>query len=152
MNHSYIKILGVAQRKSFGKSCYFLSVQFISVTQLCQALWDSMDCSTPGLPVPSPTPEVYPNSCPLSRWCHPTTSSSVIPFSSCPQSFPASVILEPRKIKSDTVSTVSPSISHEVMGPDAMILFSECWALSQLFHSPLSLSSRSFWVPLHFLP
>ena len=41
-------------------------------------------------PCPSPTPEVYPNSCPSSRWCHPTISSSVIPFSSCPQSFPAS--------------------------------------------------------------
>ena len=39
---------------------------------------------------------------------------------------PSAVILEPRKIKSDTVSTVSPSICHEVMGPDAMILFSEC--------------------------
>ena len=35
---------------------------------------------------------------------------------------PSAVILEPRKIKSDTVSTVSPSICHEVMGPDAMIL------------------------------
>ena len=41
-------------------------------------------------PCPSPTPGVYPNSCPLSLWCHPTISSSVIPFSSCPQSFPAS--------------------------------------------------------------
>ena len=40
-------------------------------------------------PCPSPTPRVYPNPCPLSRWCHPTISSSVIPFS-CPQSFPAS--------------------------------------------------------------
>ena len=39
---------------------------------------------------------------------------------------PSAVILEPPKIKSDTVSTVSPSISHEVMGPDAMILVSEC--------------------------
>ena len=39
---------------------------------------------------------------------------------------PSAVILEPPKIKSDTVSTVSPSISHEVMGPDAMI-FSECF-------------------------
>ena len=38
---------------------------------------------------PSPTPGVYPNSCPLSQWCHPTISSSVIPFSSCLQSFPA---------------------------------------------------------------
>ena len=41
-------------------------------------------------PCPSPTPGVYPNSCPLSRWYHPTILSSVIPFSSCPQSFPAS--------------------------------------------------------------
>ena len=39
---------------------------------------------------------------------------------------PSTVILEHQKIKSDTVSTVSPSISHEVMGPDAMTLFSEC--------------------------
>ena len=42
------------------------------------------------LPCPSPTPGAYSNSCPLSRWCHPTISSSVVPFSSCPQSFPAS--------------------------------------------------------------
>ena len=41
-------------------------------------------------PCPSPTPGVYPNSCPLSRWCHPTLSSSVIPFYSCLHSFPAS--------------------------------------------------------------
>ena len=39
---------------------------------------------------PSPTPGVHPNPCPLSQWCHPTISSSVIHFSSCPQSFPAS--------------------------------------------------------------
>ena len=39
---------------------------------------------------PIPTPGAYPNSCPFSRWCHPTISSSVVPFSSCPQSFPAS--------------------------------------------------------------
>ena len=41
-------------------------------------------------PCPLPTPRVYSNSCPLSQWCHPTISSSVVPFSSCPQSFPAS--------------------------------------------------------------
>ena len=39
-------------------------------------------------PCPSPTPGVYPGSCPLSRWCHPTISSSGVPFSSCLQSFP----------------------------------------------------------------
>ena len=42
------------------------------------------------LPCSSPTPGAYSNSCPLSQWCHPTISSSVIPFSSCLQSFPAS--------------------------------------------------------------
>ena len=42
------------------------------------------------LPCPSPSPGICSNSCPLSWWCHPTISSSVIPFSSCPQSFPAS--------------------------------------------------------------
>ena len=41
-------------------------------------------------PCPLPTAGVYANPCPLSQWCHPTTSSSVVPFSSCPQSFPAS--------------------------------------------------------------
>ena len=61
------------------------------------------------------------------------------------------VILEPKKIKSVTVSVVSPSICHEVIGPDAMILIFECWVLSQLFHSPLPLSSRGFLVTLHFL-
>ena len=205
-------------------------------------------------PCPLPTPRVHPDSCPSSQWCHPAISSSVIPFSSCPQSLPASesfpmsqvcmrwpkywsfsfnispsnehpgliffrmdwldllavqgtlksllqhhsskasilqcsafftvqlshpymttgktialtrrtfvgkvmalllnmlsrlvitflprskhlliswlqspsvVILEPREIKSDTVSTVSPSISHEVVGPDAMIFV--FWMLS----------------------
>ena len=132
------------------------------------------------LPCPSPTPEACSNSYPSSWWCHPTISSSVIPFSSCLQSFPASgsflmswlftssaqiigasaflprsnslliswvqllstVILEPKKIKSVTVSIVSPSICHEVMGLDAMIFVFECWVLSQLFHSPLSPLSR----------
>ena len=42
------------------------------------------------LPCPSPSPGVHPNSCPSSRWCHPAISSSVVPFSSCPQSLPAS--------------------------------------------------------------
>ena len=42
------------------------------------------------LPCPSPTPGAYSNSCPLSRWCHSTISSSVVPFFSCLQSFPAS--------------------------------------------------------------
>ena len=46
------------------------------------------------LPCPSPTPRVYSDSCPLSRWCHPTISSSIVPSSSCLQSFPASGSLQ----------------------------------------------------------
>ena len=151
------------------------------------------------LACPSPSPKVCSNSCLLSQWCHLTISSSVTPFASCLQSFPASgyfpvgqvfasggqsfgawgskatgktitfivwtfvynvislifnilsrfitaflprskhhfiswsqspsaVILEPKKIKSINASTFSPSIGHEVMWPDAMILV--FWMLS----------------------
>ena len=66
----------------------FLICQFSSVTQSCPILCNSVNCSTPGLPVHYQL-RVHPSPCLLSRWCHPTTSSSVVPFSSCPQSFPA---------------------------------------------------------------
>ena len=228
------------------------------------------------LPCPSPTPGVYSNSCPSSWWCHPTISSSVVPFSSHLQSFPASgsfllsqfsgghIIgasalvsvlpmniqdwipleltglisfqsMELSRVFSNTtfqkhqsfgtqlssqsnsdiptwllgktialtrrtlvgkvmslllnilcrlVITFLPRSKHlliswlqsqsvVILEPKNKIChcfhcfhlfpmkwwdqmpwssFSECWALSQLFHSPLSLSSRGFLVPLHFLP
>ena len=66
----------------------FLSVQFS-----CSVVSDSLRPHEPQHtrpPCPSPTPGSYPNPCPLSWWCHPTISSSVVPFSSCPQCFPAS--------------------------------------------------------------
>jgi len=65
---------------------------------------------------------------------------------------PSAVILGPRKIKPDTVSTVSLLFPMKWWDQMPWSLFSECWALSQLLHSPLSLSSRGFLVPLHFLP
>ena len=65
---------------------------------------------------------------------------------------PSAVILEPRKIKFLTVSIVSPTICHEVIGPDAMILVFWMLSFKPTFNSPLSLSSRGFLVPLHFLP
>ena len=64
------------------------SVQF-SCSVVSDSLWPhELQHARP--PCPSPTPRFYSNSCPLSRWCYPTISSSVIPFSSCLQSFPAS--------------------------------------------------------------
>ena len=74
-------------------SNYFtsISVQFSSVAQSCPTLCDPMNRSMPGLPVHQPTPGVHSDLCPSSQWCHPAISSSVVPFSSCPQSLPASV-------------------------------------------------------------
>ena len=63
------------------------NVQF-SGSVVCDSLWPhELQHTRP--PCPSPTPRVYSNSCPLSRWCHPTIASSVIPFCSCLQSVPA---------------------------------------------------------------
>ena len=64
------------------------SVQF-SCSVMSDSLWPH-EPQHARPPCPSTTPGVHPNPCPLSQWCHPTISSSVIPFSSCPQSFPAS--------------------------------------------------------------
>ena len=71
----------------------FPNKAFSSVQFSCSIVSDSL--RTHGLqhtrpPCPSPNPRVYPNSCPLSWWYHPTISSSAVPFSTCPQSFPAS--------------------------------------------------------------
>ena len=66
----------------------FSSVQF-TYSVMFDSLWPH-GLQHARLLCPSQTPRVYPNSCPLSLWCHPTISSSVIPFSSCFQSFPAS--------------------------------------------------------------
>ena len=66
----------------------FISVQFsLSVVSDSLQPHESQHARPP---CPSPTPRVNPNSCPSSQWCHPVISSSVVPFSSCPQSFPAS--------------------------------------------------------------
>ena len=68
----------------------FSSVQFSSVAQSCPTLCDPMNHSTPGLPVHHQLPEFTQTQRPLSWWYHPAISSSVIPFSACLQSLPAS--------------------------------------------------------------
>ena len=66
------------------------------------------------LPCPSPTPGAYPNSCPLSQWCHPTISSSVIPFSTCPQSFPASGSFQMSQLFASGGQSIGASASTSV--------------------------------------
>ena len=67
------------------------------------------------LPYPSPTPGVYSNPCPLSRWCHPTISSSVFPFSSCPQSFPALVSFQMSRLFTSGGQSIGVSASKSVL-------------------------------------
>ena len=80
--------MGESSSKLFIIKLKFSSVHFSS-SVLSDSLWPH-GLQHSRLPCPSPTPRACSNSCPLSQWCHPTISSSVIPFSSCLQFFPAS--------------------------------------------------------------
>ena len=99
-------------------------IQFSSVQFSRSVVSDSLRPHEPQHtrpPCPSPTPGVYQNPCPLSRCCHPTIVSSIIPFSSCPQSLPASVFsnestLPMRWPKYWSFSfNISPSKEHPVL-------------------------------------
>ena len=86
-------------------------------------------------PCPSPTPGVYPNPCPLSRWCHLTISSSVVPFSSCPQSFPASGSFQMSQLFTSGGQSTGVSASTSVLPMNT-----QDW-------SPLGWTG---WISLHF--
>ena len=75
-------------------------------------------------PCPSPTSGVYSNSCPLSRWCHPTISSSAVPFSSCLQSFSASGSFQKSQFFASGGQSIGVSASASVLSPEYSILIS----------------------------
>ena len=87
-------------------------IQFSSVTQSCPTLCDPLQHTRP--PCPSPMPGVYPKPCPLSRWCHPTISSSVVPFS-CPQSLPASGSFQTSQLFTSGGQSIGVSASTSVL-------------------------------------
>ena len=89
------------------------SVQF-SHSVVSDSLWPHrLQHSRP--PYPSPTPGVYSNSCPLRQWCHPTISSSVVPFSSCLQSFPASGSFQMSQLFASGGQNIGVSASTSVL-------------------------------------
>ena len=88
----------------------FSSVQSLSNVQLFATPWTA--APQPSL---SPTPGVHPNSCPLSQWSHPTISSSVIPFSSCLQSFPASGSFQMKQLFTSGSQSIGVSASTSVL-------------------------------------
>ena len=71
------------------------------------------------LPCQSPTPAVHPNPCASSRWCHPIISSSVVPFSSCPQSFPASGSFQMSQLFASGGQSIGVSASASVLPMNA---------------------------------
>ena len=95
-----------------------IRVDFLSVQFSCSVVSDSLQPHEPqhARPLcPSPTPRVHPNPCPLSWWCHPTISSSVVPFSSCPQSFPASRSFQMSQLFASGGQSIGVSASTSVL-------------------------------------
>ena len=106
--HTSLQLIRIQVHSLFSLTYLFYLIWIIYLWVLWDGVYDQTLCSVQlsrsvvsdslwphglqhaRLPCPSPTPTVYSNSCPLSRWYHPTISSSVVPFSSCLQSFPAS--------------------------------------------------------------
>ena len=106
------------------KLCYFLKKSLRNFTYLSSVRFshsvvsDSLRPHEPQHarpPCPSPTPRVYPDSCPLCQWCHPTISSSVVPFSSCPQCFPASGSFQMSQLFSSGGQSIGVSASTSVL-------------------------------------
>ena len=74
----------------FLEGCVCVCCCCCSVTKSCPSPWDTQELKYARFPCPSLSPRICSNSCPLSQWCRPAVSSSVIPFFCCPQSFPPS--------------------------------------------------------------
>ena len=110
-------------------------------------------------PCPSPTPRVYSNSCPLSRWCHPAISSSVAHFSSCPQSFPVSGSFQMSQLFTSGRQSIGVSASASVLPMNIQDWFPLGWTglislqskgLSRVFQHHSSKASI-LWSSVHSL-
>ena len=106
------------------KALQFSSVQF-SHSVVSDSLWPHEPQHT-RLPCPSPAPGVHSNSCALSWWCHPANSSSVVPFSSCPQSLPADLYIKKLAEAVAVGEQQAKSVSCSPQGLPAVPLPSEC--------------------------
>ena len=110
-------------------------------------------------PCPSPTPGVYSNSCPSSRWCHPAISSSVLPFSSCPQSLPASGSFPMSQLFTWGGQSTGVSVSASVLPMNTQDWFPLGWTgwislqskgLSRVFSNTTVQKHQFFWHSAFF--
>jgi len=109
------------------------------------------------LPCPSSTPRACSNSCPLSWWCHPTISSSVIPFSSWPQSFPASGSFPVSQFFTSGGQSIGVSASASILPMNIQdwfplgligLIFLQSKGLSRVFSNTTVQKHQFFWVLL----
>ena len=106
------------------------TTQFISVQFSWSVVSDSMRLhrlQLARLPCPSPTPQACSNSCPLNHWCHPTISSSAVPFSSCLQSFPASGSFPMSQFFASGGQSIGASASASVLSVNTEDWFPIAW-------------------------
>ena len=106
---------------------------------------------------PSPIPRACSNSCPSSQWCHPTISSSIVPFSSCPQSFPASGSFPVSQFFASGDQSIGTSASASVLPMNIQgwfhlgltgLISSQCKGLSRVFSSTIFRHSAFFIIRL----
>ena len=119
-------------------SNHMADTQFSSVSQLCLTLCNPLDCSTRQLPCPSLTPRACSNSCPSSWWCHPTIESSVVPFSSCLQFFPAAGSFQMNQFFASGGQSIRVSASASVFPVNIQDWFTLGWT------GWISLQSKEF--------
>ena len=149
--------LQITALKSSWKKRFYYSVQFshsvVSDSLQPHGLQDAR------LPCPSPTPGVYSNSCSSRWWCHPTISSSVVPFSSCLQSFPASGSFPMSQLFTSGGQSIGVSASTSVLPMNIQDWFPLGWAgwislqpkgLSRVFSSTSIHSKYLKYFTLYF--
>ena len=138
----------------------FSSVQF-SRSVVSTSLWPhELQHAMP--PCPSPTPGVHPNSCPLSRWCYPTISPSVVPLSSCLQSFPASGSFQMSQLFTSGGQNIGVSASTYLCIKSHFISHFWCYVafhcvdvpynfLILFFFGPFLLPTWLQWISVYFI-
>ena len=128
------KLLPKPVRKSFFP--VFSTSTRVVIVQLLSHVWLwSHGLQHARLPCPSLPPKVCSNSCPLSRWCHPTISSSVVPFSSCLQSFPASRSFPMSQVFASGGRSIGASASASVLPMNIQGWFPLGWTGWMSLHS-----------------
>ena len=139
--------------------CFLGANYCLSVTKSCQ-LFATPWTAAPSLPCPSLSPGVWANLCPLSWWCHPTISSSVVPFSFGLQSFPAPGCFPMSQLFTSGGQSVGTSTSASVLLMNIQGWFPLGWTdlisllskgLSRVFSSTIIVKATILWCPAFFM-